>query len=243
MSGSPLEDAGSTPATSTPEPRPAPHRGVGRLLCAGPDADPRLSSQRHGSIGRVDDDLAALGVRPGTLLVAGTALSDGVFDGTVILMLDADDSGSLGVIINRISDVDLDTALPGWSAVTSYPRVLFDGGPVSPEGAICLARPVSADEEPPGWRPLFERVGLLHLDTPLEIAHGAYSDLRIFAGYAGWAPGQLRHEISLGAWHVVPSRPTDPFDPDPTALWRRILRRQGGELGVLSTWTSRPELN
>lgn len=189
------------------------------------------------------DEAAGIPIAPGVLLVAGTGLSDGVFDQTVVLVLDADVTGALGVVLNRVSDIDLDGALPGWSQVASYPRALFDGGPVSPEGAICLASPLAEDEEPPGWRPLFGRVGLLHLDTPLEIAVGAYADLRIFAGYAGWAPGQLERELALGAWHVVRSRHSDAFDADPATLWRRTLRRQGGELGILSTWTPRPELN
>lgn len=182
-------------------------------------------------------------ITPGILLVAGVGLSDGVFDQTVVLVLDADPGGALGVILNKLSDIDLDAALPGWETVSSFPRRLFDGGPVSPEGAICLAVPQTESEEPPGWRRLFGRVGLLHLDTPLEIATGAYSDLRIFAGYAGWAPGQLERELAVGAWHVLPSRAADVFDAEPATLWRRILRRQGGELGLLSTWTPRPELN
>lgn len=191
----------------------------------------------------MDEDAVEPDIAPGVLLVAGTGLSDGVFDQTVVLILDADASGALGVVLNKFSEIDLDAALPGWSDVASFPRVLFDGGPVSPEGAICLASPVVEDEEPPGWRPVFGRVGLLHLDTPLEIATGAYADLRIFAGYAGWAPGQLERELELGAWHVVGARHADVFAADPRDLWRRILRRQGGALAMLATWTSRPELN
>lgn len=191
----------------------------------------------------MDEDGGRTVIAPGVLLVAGIGLSDGVFDQTVVLVLDADAGGALGVVLNRYRDVDLDSALPGWSGVASFPRMLYDGGPVSPEGAICLATPLVEQEEPPGWRRLFGRVGLLHLDTPLEIATGAYADLRIYAGYAGWAPGQLERELALGAWHVIPSRYADVFDADPTTLWRRILRRQHGGLELLSTWTSHPELN
>ncbi len=179
----------------------------------------------------------------GDLLVAGISITDGVFDGTVVLLLDADESGSLGVVLNRITEIELSGALPAWSELVSEPQALFDGGPVSQQGAVCLAEPWSTDEEPPGWRPVFGRVGLLNLDTPVEIAEGTYRHLRVFAGYAGWDAGQLERELEFDMWHVVPARPADVFDPDPASLWRRVLRRQGGELGLLSTWTASAELN
>lgn len=183
------------------------------------------------------------GVGPGTLLIASVTLSDGVFDGTVVLILDADESGTVGVVLNKVTDIDLVTALPQWAHLVSAPESLFDGGPVSQQGAVCLARPSDADDDPPGWRQLFDRIGLLNLDTPVEIADGAYSDLRVFAGYAGWDAGQLDSELALGLWHVVRARPADVFDDDPESLWRRVLRRQGGDLALLSTWTPDPSLN
>lgn len=181
--------------------------------------------------------------RVGDLLVAGISVSDGIFDGTVVLLLDADESGTLGVVLNRITEIELSSALPAWSRLVSEPQSLFDGGPVSQQGAVCLAEPWALGEEPPGWRPVFDRVGLLNLDTPVEIAEGTYRHLRIFAGYAGWDVGQLENELGFGMWHVVPALPEDVFDPAPESLWRRVLRRQGGELGLLSTWTAKTELN
>lgn len=179
----------------------------------------------------------------GDLLVAGVGITDGVFDGAVVLLLDADEAGTVGVVLNRIAGIELSGALPGWSRLVSEPLALFDGGPVSQQGAVCLAEPWSAVEEPPGWRPVFERVGLLNLDTPVEIAEGTYRHLRIFAGYAGWDAGQLERELEFGMWHVLPALPADVFDPLPESLWRQVLRRQGGELGLLSTWTTSAELN
>lgn len=114
---------------------------------------------------------------------------------------------------------------------------------MSQDGAICLAEPEVADDDPPGWRPVFERVGLLNLDTPVEIASDSYRRLRVFAGYAGWGAGQLESELGFERWHQVPARPDDVFDPNPQTLWRRVLRRQGGELALFSTWTGSPELN
>lgn len=181
--------------------------------------------------------------RVGDLLVASVAISDGVFDATVVLLLDADEAGTVGVVLNQISSIDLVAALPAWAGMVCEPKVLFDGGPVSQQGAVCLAETWKDGDEPPGWRPILGRVGLLNLDTPVEIAEGAYRNLRIFAGYSGWDAGQLEGELEFGMWHVLPALPTDGFDPDPQTLWRRVLRRQGGELGLFSTWPASTELN
>ena len=189
----------------------------------------------------------------GDVLVASILLADGVFNRTVVLVLDCDEDGALGVILNEISQVRLDSVLPDWVSLVSKPQLLYHGGPVSPNGAICLASVVSADEEPPGWRRLFrssqaggpERltVGLLHLDTPIEIVSGAYRDLRIFAGYSGWAAGQLQAEIAEGMWHVLAADYADIFGTEPLDLWRRVLRRQQSGLALFSTWVEDPDLN
>ena len=180
---------------------------------------------------------------PGDLLVASVLLADGIFNQTVILVLDSDDDGALGVILNEISQTPLDAVLPEWARSVSEPQLLFHGGPVSPNGAICIASVLDGGEEPPGWRRLFENVGLLHLDTPIEIVAGAYRDLRIFAGYAGWSAGQLQSELAQGMWHVIAASYSDVFSTSPLDLWRGVLRRQPGELSFFATWTEDPELN
>jgi len=174
--------------------------------------------------------------RAGDLLIASVALSDGVFDQTVVLLLDHDESGSLGVVLNKVSDLTLEEVLPQWAEDVSEPRKLFVGGPVSPNGAICLASLLDVDIEPAGWRGLFHHVGLLHLDTPVEITRGAFEDLRIYAGYAGWEPGQLDGELMRGAWHVIAAQYDDIFGPSYADLWQRVLRRQGGDIAMYATW-------
>ena len=178
----------------------------------------------------------------GELLVSTTQTSD-FFDQSVVLLLDCDGDGALGVTLNKLADTPLAAVLPDWVDLVAPPRVLFAGGPVSPHGAVCVAKVADSTEEPPGWRRVTGDTGLLHLDTPVEIADGAYRDLRIFAGYAGWDAGQLERELDFEMWHVVRATVTDVFDPDPATLWRRILRRQGGELALFSTWTAETELN
>jgi putative transcriptional regulator len=181
--------------------------------------------------------------KAGSLLIASVALTDGIFNQSVVLILDSDADGALGVFLNEISQTPLDAGLADWVPVVSGPAYLFHGGPVSPNGAICLASVADPAEEPPGWRRMFSTIGLLHLDTPIEIVRGAYRDLRIFAGYAGWSAGQLEEEIAEGMWHIVPAVYSDVFSDQPLELWRTVLRRQRSELAYFSTWTEDVESN
>ena len=71
----------------------------------------------------------------------------------------------------------------------------------------------------------------------------AIQSLRVYAGYAGWSPGQLESEIDEGAWYVVAAEPGDVFAPDPDALWRIVLRRQEGDLAFLATYPDDPSQN
>ena len=84
-------------------------------------------------------------------------------------------------------------------------------------------------------------------ETPPEVLAAELTHLRIFAGYAGWAGGQLEEELKEGAWFVVAATSdggfTDAFSADPDTLWRAVLRRQGGDLAMVSTYLADPSLN
>lgn len=181
----------------------------------------------------------------GSLLVATPMLVDPNFDHTVVLLLDVDDNGALGVVLNRPSPVPVHEVLPGWSDVLTMPDVLFQGGPVGTDSALAVADlpDGSQGEEPVGFRRLFGATGIVDLDTPTEIMAPALTHLRIFAGYAGWGTGQLEAEIEEGSWYVVPAVADDLFGAQPEALWSRVLRRQPGELAWVSTRPVDPTLN
>lgn len=180
----------------------------------------------------------------GRLLVASPALGDPSFARAVVLVLDHDEDGALGVIINRPTPVGVDAVLPDWQPFTTAPGVLFQGGPVALDSALGLAAvPAGVDDEPLGWRRLSGGLGLVDLDTPPEILAAEMADLRIFAGYAGWGAGQLEAELAEDAWYVVPAEASDAFSPEPEHLWRSVLRRQGGELAFLSTCPVDPTMN
>ena len=179
----------------------------------------------------------------GMLLVATPALLDPHFADTVVLLLDADDDGALGVVLNRPSAVAVADVLADWGDVVAEPEVLFHGGPVSTEGALAVALLRSGDDAPVGFREVLGRLGLVDLDTPPELVDGSLEGLRIFAGYAGWAAGQLAAEIEEGSWYVVPAEAGDVFRLDPSGLWRDVLRRQPGDLAWHSTRPADPDLN
>ena len=183
---------------------------------------------------------------PGTgrLLVATAALVDPNFARSVVLLLDHDGDGSLGVVLNRPSPVPVRSVLPAWGDSAGEPAVLFEGGPVSPDAALAVACvPELGGTEPLGFRRLFGAVGIVDLDTPVEVLAPAVTDLRVFAGYAGWGAGQLEGEIEEGSWVVVDSTVHDVFSATPGGLWSEVLRRQPGELAWLSTRPADPTQN
>ena len=182
---------------------------------------------------------------PGMLLVATPDLLDPHFVATVVLLLDADDDGALGVVLNRPSPVLVSEVLGDWGDLVAEPDVLFQGGPVGTDGALAvglLAGPEVADP-PAGFRPVAGNLGLVDLDTPVGDLAGHLAELRVFAGYAGWGADQLEAEVAEGSWYVVAARADDVFRLDPTDLWRDVLRRQPGDLAWHSTRPADPDLN
>jgi putative transcriptional regulator len=186
----------------------------------------------------------------GRLLVATPALADPNFDRAVVLLLDHDEEGTLGVVLNRPTPVGVGDVLEPWATLAGAPPVVFQGGPVSLDSALALAVvPGEArsrdgeDGEPLGWRRVHGAIGLVDLEAPPELLAAELGSLRIFAGYAGWGPGQLEDELVEGAWYVVESEPGDVSAPDPEQLWRSVLRRQRSELAMVATYPDDPSLN
>lgn len=191
----------------------------------------------------MDDDVVV-----GRLLVATPLLDDPNFRRGVVLVVEHDPGeGTLGVVLNRPTEVPVDRVLPPWATLVTGPSVVFQGGPVALDSALALAR-VPGSDDPLGWRaldgiPAVSRLGLVDLDAPPEVLAAEVTELRVFAGYAGWGAGQLRSEIDEGAWFVLPGEPHDVFIDDPEQLWRKVLRRQGGELAIMATFPDDPSLN
>jgi len=179
----------------------------------------------------------------GKLLVAAPSLMDPNFARTVVLLLAHGDHGALGLVLDRPTVTAVSSPLPEWDELASAPAVVFVGGPVS-EGTICLARVKSEVSVPSsGYLPLQGALGTVDLESDPAFVAPWIERLRIFAGYAGWGAGQLETEMEAGAWWVVEASDEDIFSPEPSSLWKNVLRRQGGLLALASAYPADPSLN
>ena len=177
----------------------------------------------------------------GRLLVASPLMGDPHFERSVILMIQHNEDGAFGVVLNNQSDTSVEKMLPSWSKLASAPASLFLGGPVAPESLIGLARVVEKTNK--RFQPLVENVGPIDLDQEQGELYQNVKAIRLFAGYSGWGPKQLETELTLGAWFVLDADPGDAFITEPDQLWSFVLRRQHGPIAWLANYPTNPKLN
>jgi putative transcriptional regulator len=172
------------------------------------------------------------------LLVAAPGLLDPHFRRTVIYVIEHRPRGTLGVVLNRPSEVTVRDVLPSWAPLSSQPPAVFVGGPVESEAALCLAA-VRTGQDPSAVDGLITvrgPVALVDLDSDPAAIAPSLRGLRVFAGYSGWDAGQLAGEIERGDWIVVPAIPDDVLARHDERLWGHVLRRQGMPLALLATY-------
>jgi putative transcriptional regulator len=178
----------------------------------------------------------------GRLLVATPALTDPNFDRTVLLVLEHGAEGALAIVLNRPTATPIGEAVPDWAPLASAPAVVYMGGPVGVGTIIALARS-RTDEAPPGTEAVSDRLVAVDLSLDPEPLAPMVSALRVWTGYAGWAPRQLEEELAQNAWFVLDSRESDVTTAEPNGLWRSVLARQPGTLGWFSNFPDDPAHN
>jgi len=168
---------------------------------------------------------AAPSSRPPELLVARVDLPDPNFHDAVVLLTQQGADGAVGVIVNHPTEVTLAQAFPDEKRLEGADDRIFFGGPVLRDVALFALRSptpwLGASTILPGVQ-IGSNSALLHQllgrDKPTE-------GLRVFAGLAGWGPGQLEAEIARGDWRRIPADAESIFDAKPETLWRRLYRR------------------
>ena len=170
-------------------------------------------------------ELSPSSVGKGVLLVASPNLDDPNFRQAVVLVVEYGPEGTLGIILNRSTNVLLSHALPDLTVLKGTSYRLFAGGPVEPSRLLLLFR---LKEPPADARSVFDGVYVGGTPKVLEriITQAKPTEtFRAFAGFAAWAPRQLEAEMLLGAWGILPPDSSSIFDQDPGTLWLDCLSR------------------
>lgn len=203
---------------------------------------PTAASQRHrtalsgvrawlaaafvaGSFGAAPADAQTVG--SGTLLVASPQLSDVNFAHAVILVLRHDENGTIGIVLNRPTNVAPAAVLPELAeSVGTYEGKLFRGGPIAPTRLLYLVRGLAAATVtgPEVLEKVFLSIDDAALADMVRLADGT-NDLRLYAGHAAWVPGQLQAEIRAGGWQMLQATPELVFHEDPGSLWTELEGR------------------
>ena len=172
-------------------------------------ADTRLESDKDLSKGR--------------FLIAGRRLLDPNFKQTVVLLIRYGTDGAMGVVINRPIQVKLSTVIPEIKELKSSQENLYLGGPVEQSKMILLMK---SAKPPPDSMEVFGEVYLTSSREELRRLVTGTDDeekFRVFAGYAGWAPGQLDAEHGRGDWHVLNADAGTLFDKESTEIWQELI--------------------
>jgi putative transcriptional regulator len=172
------------------------------------------------------------------LLVSSPALIDPNFRKTVVLITHHDEEGAMGLVLSRPSEVPAVEAVPALGGMPGAGDPVFVGGPVQPEAFMALAEFEDVAESA---AKIFGDIGFMPAEA--EPAELDVRRMRLFAGYAGWGPGQLEAELEEPSWIVVGAEAGDPFADDPDALWREVILRKGGPFSLMENMPFDPGLN
>jgi putative transcriptional regulator len=176
----------------------------------------------------------------GQLLIAAPTLVDPNFARAVVAIANHDDDGALGVVLNRPSETEVAEAVPDLAELVDDGEVVHVGGPVQPAAIVVLAEFEAPDD---AAFLVTGAVGLVSDRTGIERLPEVTARRRVFAGYAGWGPGQLEAELEREDWILEPARPADVFTEDPDDLWGSVLERKGGRYRLVARMPLDPSVN
>ena len=155
----------------------------------------------------------------GMLLVATEQIQGPVFSQTVILLLQYNEDGAMGLIVNRPTDIAPSEVAADTEAFDDYDDPLYFGGPVHVGAVHVLMR---TDTPPDGAERIVGSVYVVGVEAGLERAGSGEDSVRFYMGFAGWGPGQLDQEIARGSWQILPASHEHVFAEDSAGLWERL---------------------
>ena len=188
----------------------------------------------------------------GYFLVSETELVDPNFHRTVVLLVNHNEEGAFGLVVNRPADITLGDIIAEFESEPLGELETFIGGPVEQHYLFTLhsglpETAVSQYALHPAEGIVFEPV--FHaMEDYLRSEYSSLDDARkphvnFYLGYAGWGPGQLESELQQNAWLVIPATPEIVFHPDPAEGWNAALTRKGGLYQIIAQTGFKPSIN
>jgi putative transcriptional regulator len=176
----------------------------------------------------------------GQLLIAGATLPDPNFARTVVLICEHNEEGALGLVLNRPGELSVGDAASELGPLAGEDAIIDIGGPVQPDALLVLAE---FDDPGLAGMPVTGAVGIVGDAGGVEDLLDVTGRVRVFAGYAGWGPGQLDSELERDDWFVAPAGADEIFETDADELWRRVLERKGGHYALVARMPVDPSVN
>lgn len=176
----------------------------------------------------------------GKLLLASPALEDPNFARTVVLIAEHNEDGAMGLVLNRPATTTVSESAPELEELVDAQEPIYIGGPVQPSAVIVLA---SFEQPDAAGLLVNEEVGFLSAEADFATSRAATRELRVFAGHAGWGPGQLDEELDREDWIVEPPLPQELFSEDAEELWSDVLTRKGGAFALVARMPLDPSVN
>lgn len=177
------------------------------------------------------------------LLVALPQVQDQFFHKSVVLLIHHSDDGSVGLIVNRPTEIEIGEILSGmeleWGG--AKPSFTWFGGPVQPQVGTVLYAPGQNGDRAGIQAALAVATGVSltqHVGDLGLLADEPPERFRLLLGYAGWGEGQLMEEILRNDWLTVPVDPDLIFAGDPASAWAEALLSVGVNPATLPSWTA-----
>ena len=177
----------------------------------------------------------------GKLLVAQPLLGDPNFDRTVVLLIEHNNEGALGFVVNHPMDIKLEDLLVGFPEIHNK---VFSGGPVQQDNLFFIHR--KGDLIPGSQKignGLYWGGELKPLKEMIRMNLVQEDDIRFYLGYSGWGANQLEMEMAEDSWLVLDGDLVNIFEDEPEEMWTKILKRQGGDFTLWANSPFDPNLN
>ncbi len=184
----------------------------------------------------------------GNFLISETDLIDPNFFRTVVLITDHGEEGAFGLVVNRSAGVYMQDILPSFSGSSAGTIPVYVGGPVEQQYLFLLHDGLDGVDVPdpavspvPGviFQPLTETIA----EALNHHQNLSKKNIHVFAGYSGWGPGQLEHEIEEDAWLTIPASPEIVFHPNPANGWKDAMSKKGDLYRIIAQTGFKPSMN